>query len=132
MKKKLFLLLPLLFICISGILIYQTRNTRNEYRNTVESSAVPELTPFEKLQNATNTDLVDLGEAMISFVHFEDKEATLTTDNTVIKLPLTVVDSETNQFSLETLKSSPKTFIIGDVFGLAIDENDAYYYYSLE
>ncbi|EPH63222.1 hypothetical protein D931_01823 [Enterococcus faecium 13.SD.W.09] len=133
MKKKIFYILPILFIGISSILIYQTRNTRNDYRKTVESSSKSELSPFEQLQQATSKDLVDLGKAMISFVQFiGSNEATITTENEEFKLPLTIKDSETNQFSLETLESSPELFVIGDTFGLAVDEHGTYYYYSLE
>ncbi|WP_429962082.1 hypothetical protein [Enterococcus sp. AZ083] len=133
MKKKIFYILPILFIGISSILIYQTRNTRNDYRKTVESSSKSELSPFEQLQQATSNDLVDLGKAMISFVQFIDSnEATITTDKEELKLPLTIKDSETNQFSLETLESSPELFVIGDTFGLAVDDHGTYYYYSLE
>ncbi|MDO7880197.1 MAG: hypothetical protein Q6A85_12170 [Enterococcus mundtii] len=133
MKKKIFYILPILFIGISSILIYQTRNTRNDYRKTVESSSKSELSPFEQLQQATSNDLVDLGKAMISFVQFIDSnEATITTEKEELKLPLTIKDSETNQFSLETLESSPELFVIGDTFGLAVDDHGTYYYYSLE
>lgn len=133
MKKKIFYILPILFIGISSILIYQTRNTRNDYRKTVESSSKSELSPFEQLQQATSNDLVDLGKAMISFVQFIDSnEATITTEKEELKLPLTIKDSETNQFSLETLESSPELFVIGDTFGLAVDNHGTYYYYSLE
>lgn len=133
MKKKIFYILPILFIGISSILIYQTRNTRNDYRKTVESSSKSELSPFEQLQQATSKDLVDLGKAMISFVQFIDSnEATITTEKEELKLPLTIKDSETNQFSLETLESSPELFVIGDTFGLAVDDHGTYYYYSLE
>ena len=132
-KKKIFYILPILFIGISSILIYQTRNTRNDYRKTVESSSKSELSPFEQLQQATSNDLVDLGKAMISFVQFIDSnEATITTEKEELKLPLTIKDSETNQFSLETLESSPELFVIGDTFGLAVDDHGTYYYYSLE
>jgi len=133
LKKKIFYILPILFIGISSILIYQTRNTRNDYRKTVESSSKSELSPFEQLQQATSKDLVDLGKAMISFVQFIDSnEATITTEKEELKLPLTIKDSETNQFSLETLESSPELFVIGDTFGLAVDDHGTYYYYSLE
>ncbi|MEI1233213.1 hypothetical protein [Enterococcus mundtii] len=133
MKKKIFYILPILFIGISSILIYQTRSTRNDYRKTVESSSKSELSPFEQLQQATSKDLVDLGKAMISFVQFIDSnEATITTEKEELKLPLTIKDSETNQFSLETLESSPELFVIGDTFGLAVDDHGTYYYYSLE
>ncbi|OTO90143.1 hypothetical protein [Enterococcus sp. DIV0385] len=133
MKKKIFYILPILFIGISSILIYQTRNTRNDYRKTVESSSKSELSPFEQLQQATSNDLVDLGKAMISFVQFIDSnEATITTEKEELKLPLTIKDSETNQFSLETLESSPELFVIGDTFGLAVDDHGTYYYYPLE
>lgn len=132
MKKKLILFLPILFICISGILIYQTRNTRNEYRNTMESSTSAELSPFEQLEQAANKDLVDLGEALISFVYFADgNEATVATEEEEYKLPLTVIDSEKNQFSLDTLHFSPESFIIGDTFGLATDQSGEFYYYPL-
>lgn len=132
MKKKIFIILPIIFISISAILIYQTRNTRNEYRDTLDSSIHNELSPFEQLEQAANKDLVDLGEALISFVYFADgNEATVTTEKEEYKLPLSVIDSEKNQFSLDTLHFSPESFIIGDSFGLATDQSGELYYYPL-
>lgn len=132
LKKKIFYILPILFIGISSILIYQTRNTRNDYRKTVESSSISEVSPFEQLQQSTSKDLVDLGEAMISFVYFADgNEATVATEKEEYKLPLSVIDSETNQFSLDTLHFSPESFLIGDTFGLATDQSGEFYYYPL-
>lgn len=88
MKKKIFYILPILFIGISCLLIYQTRNTRNEYRETIESSNINELSAFEQLQVALNKDLIDLGEALISFVHFEDANAaTVSTNEEEFRFP---------------------------------------------
>jgi len=133
MNKKLLLFLPILFIAISSILIYQTRNTRNEYRETVESSTTNELSAFEQLQMALNKDLIDLGEALISFVHFEDANAaTVSTNEEEFTFPLTIVDREANTFSLADIIASPDTFVIGDTFGLATDALDYFYYYPLD
>lgn len=133
MKKKIFYILPILFIGISSILIYQTRNTRNEYRKTVESSTINELSAFAQLQIDLNKDLIDLGEALISFVHFEDANAaTVSTNEEKFTFPLTVVDRESNTFSLDDINASPNTFVIGDTFGLATDALDYFYYYSLD
>jgi len=133
MNKKLLLFLPILFIAISSILIYQTRNTRNEYRETVESSNTNELSAFEQLQVALNKDLIDLGEALISFVHFEDANtATVSTNEEEFTFPLTIVDREANTFSLADIIASPDTFVIGDTFGLATDTSDYFYYYPLD
>lgn len=133
MKKKIFYILPILFIGISSILIYQTRNTRNEYRKTVESSTINELSAFEQLQIDLNKDLIDLGEALISFVHFEDANAaTVSTNEEKFTFPLTVVDRESNTFSLDDINASPNTFVIGDTFGLATDALDYFYYYPLD
>lgn len=133
MNKKLLLFLPILFIAISSILIYQTRNTRNDYRETVESSNTNELSDFEQLQMALNKDLIDLGEALISFVHFEDANAaTVSTNEEKFTFPLTIVDREANTFSLADIIASPDTFVIGDTFGLATDALDYFYYYPLD
>lgn len=133
MKKKIFYILPILFIGISCLLIYQTRNTRNEYRETIESSTINELSAFEQLQVALNKDLIDLGEALISFVHFEDADAaTVSTNKEEFTFPLTVVDREANTFSLADIIASPDTFVIGDTFGLATDALDYFYYYPLD
>lgn len=133
MKKKIFYILPILFIGISCLLIYQTRNTRNEYRKTVESSTVSELSAFEQLQLSLNKDLIDLGEALISFVHFEDANAaTVSTNEEEFSFPLTVVDRESSTFSLADIIASPDTFVIGDTFGLATDALDYFYYYPLD
>ncbi|WP_429976898.1 hypothetical protein [Enterococcus sp. AZ051] len=133
MKKKIFYILPILFIGISCLLIYQTRNTRNEYRKTVESSTVSELSAFEQLQLSLNKDLIDLGEALISFVHFEDANAaTVSTNEEEFIFPLTVVDRESNTFSLADIIASPDTFGIGDTFGLATDASNYFYYYPLD
>lgn len=130
MKKKIFILLPIAFIGMSFILIYQSRSIRNEYRDTVELSASVELSAFEQLQKALNKELIDLGEALISFVHFEDiNAATVTTDTDDITFPLTVTDPESNHFSIESLIASPESFSVGDIFGLAMDEMENYYYY---
>ncbi|WP_429966824.1 hypothetical protein [Enterococcus sp. AZ058] len=130
MKKKIFILLPIAFIGMSSILIYQSRSIRNEYRETVELSASVELSAFDQLQKATNKELIDLGEALISFVHFEDiNVATVTTETDDITFPLTVTDPESNHFSIESLIASPESFSIGDIFGLAMDEMENYYYY---
>lgn len=130
MKKKIFILLPIAFIGMSSILIYQSRSIRNEYRETVELSASVELSAFDQLQKATNKELIDLGEALISFVHFEDiNAATVTTETDDITFPLTVTDPESNHFSIESLIASPESFSIGDIFGLAMDEMENYYYY---
>lgn len=130
MKKKIFILLPIAFIGMSSILIYQSRSIRNEYRETVELSASVELSAFDQLQKATNKELIDLGEALISFVHFEDiNAATVTTETDEITFPLTVTDPESNHFSIESLIASPESFSIGDIFGLAMDEIENYYYY---
>lgn len=130
MKKKIFILLPIAFISMSSILIYQSRSIRNEYRETVEFSAAVELSAFEQLQKALNKELIDLGEALISFVHFEDiNAATVTTETDDITFPLTVTDPESNHFSIESLIASPESFSIGDIFGLAMDEMENYYYY---
>ena len=133
MKKKIFYILPILFVGISCLLIYQTRNTRNEYRETIESSNINELSAFEQLQMALNKDLIDLGEALISFVHFEDANAaTVSTNEEEFSFPLTVVDREANNFSLADIIASPDTFVIGDTFGLATDTLDYFYYYPLD
>lgn len=133
MKKKIFYILPILFIGISSILIYQTRNTRNEYRKTVESSTINELSAFAQLQIDLNKDLIDLGEALISFVHFEDANAaTVSTNEEEFSFPLTVVDRKANTFSLADIIASPDTFVIGDTFGLATDTSDYFYYYPLD
>ncbi len=130
MRKNFLIILPLIFICISTILIHQTRNNRNEHIKTIESSSPVELSAFEQLQKATNKELIDLGEALISFVHFEDiNTATITTETDDITFPLTVTDPESNHFSIESLIASPESFSIGDIFGLAIDEMENYYYY---
>ncbi|MDO7872887.1 hypothetical protein A5882_003822 [Enterococcus sp. 4E1_DIV0656] len=133
MKKKIFYILPILFIGISCLLIYQTRNTRNEYRETVESSNINELSAFDQLQMALNKDLIDLGEALISFVHFEDANAaTVSTNEEEFTFPLTIVDREANTFSLADIIASPDTFVIGDTFGLATDASNYFYYYRLD
>ncbi len=130
MKKKIFILLPIAFIGMSSILIYQSRSIRNEYRETVELSASVEFSAFDQLQKATNKELIDLGEVLISFVHFEDiNAATVTTETDDITFPLTVTDPESNHFSIESLIASPESFSIGDIFGLAMDEMENYYYY---
>lgn len=131
MRKNFFIILPLVFICISTILIYQTRNNRYDHLKTIESSAAVELSAFEQLQKATNKELIDLGEALISFVHFDDVNvATVTTEQEELSFPLSVVDRDSNQFQLVTINFSPDTLIIGDSFGLATDEMENYYYYS--
>lgn len=131
MKKKIIILLPIIFIGISAILIYQTRSTRNDYRENLETSTSVELSAFEQLQKATNKELIDLGEALISFVHFDDVNvATVTTEQEELSFPLSVVDRDSNQFQLVTVNFSPDTLIIGDSFGLATDEMENYYYYS--
>lgn len=133
MKKKFIFILPILFIGISSILIHQTRNTRNEYRETVESSNTNELSAFDQLQVALNKDLIDLGEALISFVHFEDTNAaTVSTNEEEFTFPLTIVDREANTFSLADIIASPDTFVIGDTFGLATDALEYFYYYPLD
>ncbi|MBO1123747.1 hypothetical protein FQS88_18030 [Enterococcus casseliflavus] len=133
MKKKFIFILPILFIGISSILMHQTRNTRNEYRETVESSNTNELSAFDQLQVALNKDLIDLGEALISFVHFEDTNAaTVSTNEEKFTFPLTIVDREANTFSLADIIASPDTFVIGDTFGLATDTSDYFYYYPLD
>lgn len=130
MKKKIIILLPIIFIGISAILIYQTRSTRNDYRENLETSTSVELSAFDQLQKASNKELIDLGEALISFVHFDDvNAATVTTETHDITFPLTVTDPESNNFSIETLIASPESFSIGDIFGLAMDEMENYYYY---
>ncbi|MFJ3332839.1 hypothetical protein [Enterococcus sp. NPDC086594] len=132
MKKKIIILLPIIFIGISAILINQTRSTRNDYRENLETSTSVELSAFEQLQKATNKELIDLGEALISFVHFDDvNAATVTTETKDITFPLTVTDPELNNFSIETLIASPESFIIGDTFGLATDQSGEFYYYPL-
>nr|WP_232845459.1 hypothetical protein [Enterococcus innesii] len=114
-------------------MIYQTRNTRNEYRETVESSNINELSAFDQLQMALNKDLIDLGEALISFVHFEDANAaTVSTNEEEFTFPLTIVDREANTFSLADIIASPDTFVIGDTFGLATDASNYFYYYRLD
>ncbi|RXA57708.1 hypothetical protein EQ871_17360 [Enterococcus casseliflavus] len=133
MKKKALIILPIIFICISALLIYQSRGIRNDYRETLDSSESVALSAFEKLQKASDKELVDLGEALISFVHFEDANvATITTKNEELSFSLTVVDRDSNQFQLDTLKFSPDKLLIGDSFGLASDELDNYYYYTLD
>ncbi|EPH62572.1 hypothetical protein D932_02470 [Enterococcus casseliflavus 14-MB-W-14] len=133
MKKKALIILPIIFICISALLIYQSRGIRNDYRETLDSSESVELSAFEELQKASDKELVDLGEALISFVHFEDANvATITTKKEELSFSLTVVDRASNQFQLDTLKFSPDKFLIGDSFGLASDELNNYYYYSLD
>lgn len=133
MKKKALIILPIIFICISALLIYQSRGIRNDYRETLDSSESVALSAFEKLQKASDKELVDLGEALISFVHFEDANvATITTENEELSFSLTVVDRDSNQFQLDTLKFSPDKLLIGDSFGLASDELDNYYYYTLD
>lgn len=130
MRKNFLIILPLIFICISTILIYQTRNNRYDHLKTIESSSSVELSAFEQLQKATNKELIDLGEALISFVHFDDiNTATVTTETDDITFPLTVNDPESNHFSIESLIASPESFSIGDIFGLAMDEMENYYYY---
>jgi len=133
MKKKALIILPIIFICISALLIYQSRGIRNDYRETLDSSESVALSAFEKLQKDSDKELVDLGEALISFVHFEDANvATITTKNEELSFSLTVVDRDSNQFQLDTLKFSPDKLLIGDSFGLASDELDNYYYYTLD
>lgn len=133
MKKKALIILPIIFICISALLIYQSRGIRNDYRETLDSSESVALSAFEKLQKDSDKELVDLGEALISFVHFEDANvATITTKNEELSFSLTVVDRDSNQFQLDTLKFSPDKLVIGDSFGLASDELDNYYYYTLD
>ena len=133
MRKKLFIILPITFICISAILIYQTRSNRNEHLKTLESSIPVEPSAFQQLQKTSDKELIDLGEAMISFVHFEEINlATVTIGQEELSFPLTVIDRDSNQFQLDTLEFSPDNFIIGDTFGLASDELSNYYYYSLD
>ena len=133
MKKKALIILPIIFICISALLIYQSRGIRNDYRETMDSSESVALSAFEELQKASDKELVDLGEALISFVHFEDANiATITIKKEDLSFSLTVVDRDSNQFQLDTLKFSPDKLVIGDSFGLASDELNNYYYYTLD
>lgn len=133
MKSKLFLILPITFICLSSILIYQSRNRRNDYRSTIESSFTPESSAFEQLQHELTSDLTDLGEAMITFVYFEDlNQAILSIDDEEIYFQISVTDTEKNQFELIDLADSPSDLTIGSTFGLAEDKNQQYYYYPLE
>lgn len=133
MKKKLYIILPILFLSISIFLLYQTHSARNEHRLESEASSSAELSAFEQLQKALNKNLTDLGEGFIQYVHFEDvNEATIVTDNDEIIFPIALIDRETNKFKLEKLISSPDSFFIGDTFGLATDDQTNYYYYPLE
>ncbi|MBE6172465.1 MULTISPECIES: hypothetical protein [Enterococcus] len=133
MKSKLFLVLPIIFICLSSILIYQSRNRRNDYRSTIESSSIPEPSAFEQLQKGKNKEIVDLGEAMITFVHFEDvNQAILSIGDEEIHFPLSVTNIDKNQFELIGLADSPSNLTIGSTFGLAQDTNQQHYYYPLE
>ncbi|BBM16251.1 predicted periplasmic ligand-binding sensor domain (plasmid) [Enterococcus mundtii] len=133
MKSKLFLILPIIFICLSSILIYQSRNRRNDYRSTIESSSIPEPSAFEQLQKGKNKKIVDLGETMITFVHFEDvNQAILSIGDEEIHFPLSVTNIDKNQFELIGLADSPSNLKIGSTFGLAQDTNQQYYYYPLE
>ncbi|MGL9768983.1 hypothetical protein [Enterococcus sp. DIV0806c] len=133
MKSKLFLVLPIIFICLSSILIYQSRNRRNNYRNTIESSFTPESSAFEQLQQGTNKEVVDLGEAIITFVYFEDiNQAILSIGDEEIYFPISVKNIEKKQFELIGLADSPSDLMIGTAFGLAQDKNQQYYYYPLE
>ncbi|MGG5325707.1 hypothetical protein IGJ83_003414 [Enterococcus pernyi] len=133
MKSKLFLVLPIIFVCLSSILIYQSRNKRNDYQSTIESSFTPEASAFEQLQYALKSDLTDLGEAMITFVHFEDvNQAILAIGDEEIHLPISVTNIDKNQFELLGLNGSPSTLTIGSTFGLAQDKNQQHYYYPLE
>lgn len=50
MKKKLYIILPILFLSISIFLLYQTRSARNEHRLESEASGSAELSAFEQLQ----------------------------------------------------------------------------------
>lgn len=133
MKSKLFLVLPIIFICLSSILIYQSRNRRNDYRSTIESSSILEPSAFEQLQKGKNKEIVDLGEAMITFVHFEDvNQVILSIGDEEIHFPISVTNIDKNQFELIDLADSPSDLTIGSTFGLAQDTNQQYYYYPLE
>lgn len=133
MKSKLFLVLPIIFICLSSILIYQSRNRRNDYRSTIESSSILEPSAFEQLQKGKNKEIVDLGEAMITFIHFEDvNQVILSIGDEEIHFPISVTNIDKNQFELIGLADSPSDLAIGSTFGLAQDTNQQYYYYPLE
>ena len=133
MNKKMFLFLPILFISIGSILIYQTRNTRNDYHETAESSTTNEFSAFEQLQQTIDKELNDLGEALIAFVHFEERNlATITTDNEFLSLPVEVTNVDKNEFRLSTVISSPDNLVVGRTFGLAIDDQTNHYYYPLD
>ena len=129
MKKSILLILPIVFISFSGLLFYLARTNRNDFQ---EATVVPNST-FQQLQNKHDVALTDLGEVYISFVHFEDGNvATLTTSTELIQLPLVLTNVDDNEFRLDTVIDSPDNLVIGDIFGLAIDDQTNYYYYSLE
>ncbi|EPH88366.1 hypothetical protein D922_03986 [Enterococcus faecalis 06-MB-DW-09] len=133
MKKKLVIILPFVFLSISLIFIYQTHNARKELQATLVSSETRELTGFEQLQQTFDMELTDLGEAFVSFVHFEEpKVAMVSTASEEFTFPISIVNSESHEFNFEDIVASPATISIGESFGLAIDEKDSFYYYSIE
>ncbi|MFL0441432.1 hypothetical protein ACH0AK_13755 [Enterococcus pernyi] len=133
MKKYIFYLLPICFLTLAGGFLYQSNQIRSENVTQEEFSNTSPRSPFEQLQYAIKSDLTDLGEAMITFVHFEDvNQAILAIGDEEIHFPISVTNIDKNQFELLELNGSPSTLTIGSTFGLAQDKNQQHYYYPLE
>ncbi|MGM0276519.1 MULTISPECIES: hypothetical protein [unclassified Enterococcus] len=133
MKKYIFYLLPICFLTLAGGLFYQSNQIRSENVTQKESSDTSPRSPFEQLQYEVKSDLTDLGEAMITFVHFEDvNQVILSIGDEEIHFPISVTNIDKNQFELIGLADSPSDLTIGSTFGLAQDTNQQHYYYSLE
>ncbi|UBM07030.1 hypothetical protein [Enterococcus mundtii] len=133
MKKYLFYLLPICFLTLAGGFLYQSNQIRSENIAQNGSSDTSSRSPSEQPQHKLASDLTDLGEAMITFVHFDDvNQAILSIGDEEIHFPITVTNIEKNQFELIGLADSPSDLTIGSTFGLAQDKNQQHYYYPLE
>ncbi|UBM07171.1 hypothetical protein [Enterococcus mundtii] len=133
MKKYLFYLLPICFLTLAGGFLYQSNQIRSENIAQNGASDTSPRSPSEQPQHKLTSDLTDLGEAMITFVHFDDvNQAILSIGDEEIHFPITVTNIERNQFELIGLADSPSDLTIGSTFGLAQDKNQQHYYYPLE
>lgn len=138
MKRKIIYLLPLLLLTIGLVLIFQKKQVSPPLTSTIESTVFTSTVdhpknPFEQLKLELETELTDLGEAMIIFVHFQDvNNALISVGDEEIEFPISVTNTEENQFQITTLYNSPSNLVIGSSFGLAQDMKQNYYYYSIE